>query len=342
MIRICILLIGFLNFAAPDSWVEELEKEIEQTEQSFSGNLSVYVKNLNDNQTLNYKTDEFRYLASMIKIPVAIAILQKVEADELSLDDSLVLKKSDFVDGAGDLLYEKPGATFTLRDILLQMIKNSDSVATDMLIRLMGEDNFNDHIHKHLSSDGIRPITTILQVRYDAYNEIHPDVSTLSNMDIIRINGASTHAGRVEKIMELLDLSENDLKAKSIDEAFRRYYKSNLNSAKPETMGILLEDLYTGKLLSEKNTQFLLNAMQQITTGDDRIIAGLPDDFQFAQKTGTQIKQMSNMGIIYKAEQEDNAPVIVVAFAENYDSQDEAEDIFRQVGKLLSQTVLQE
>lgn len=338
---ILIILVGFLQCGTQNSWVDELKSEIVQIEKAFSGNLGIYVKDLGENRAMTHKADQYWYLASTVKIPVAIAILQKVEAGELSLDDTLTLSREDFVDGAGDLLYAQPGSTFTVKTVLQKMIKNSDSVATDMLIRLMGVDAFNEHIRKYIMPDGIQPLTTILQVRYDAYSEIHPDVASLSNMDIIRINSADSRDGRYKRIMELLDLSEDELRVRTIEEAFERYYKRGLNSGKPEAMGMALEKLYKGELLSVEHTRLLLEAMETITTGDDRIKAGLPDDYLFAQKTGTQVKRMCNMGIIYQAGQDRSEPVVIVACAEKYDSMEEAENVLEQVGALVSRTLLQ-
>jgi beta-lactamase class A len=77
--------------------------------------MGVYLKNLNDGEEITHNTGRAWYLASTIKIPVAIAILQKVESGEMSLDEELTLRESDKVDGAGELHWTEAGGTYTLR-----------------------------------------------------------------------------------------------------------------------------------------------------------------------------------------------------------------------------------
>ncbi|MFP4605122.1 MAG: serine hydrolase [Bacteroidales bacterium] len=334
MIKMLMLFVGLFQFIQ-NSWTDQLEKQLVSIEDKMDGELGVYVKNLADGQELKFNSDEHWYFASTIKIPLGIAILQKVEAGEISLDDELTLRKTDFVDGSGDLIRQNPGKKYTIRELLIKMIKNSDSTATDMLIRLLGEEEFNEQIREHMVSKGINQITSIMQVRYDAYSEIHDNIENLSNMDIVRANSTDTRTERYNTLLEMMKIDRNDAKVGSIEEAFERYYRRDLNSGKAEAMGIILQRLYKGELLNKEHTDFLLDVMKGVTTGDRRIKAGLPQGTEFAQKTGTQIGRTCNMGIIIPDGKPEEA-IIVVTRAKGYNSLSDAEKALEDVGKLLS------
>jgi beta-lactamase class A len=330
------------DFVKPGpSWVYELEQLFGQIDENMSGNLGVFVKYLGDNRSLSYNADHNRYLASATKIPLAIAVLQKVESGELSLDDELTLMESDFVDGNGDLLWQKPGTKYTIAALMARMIQNSDNCATDMLFRLFGEEEINLRIRQTMIPEGLSRMTSILQVRHDAFSEFHENAYRLTNMDILYVNSTRSQPERVNRLMNRLSLNEDELKVKTLSEAFERYYERKLNSGNLESMGLLLERLYMGELLSEKHTGFLLDIMGGVTTGDRRIKAGLAEGYHFAHKTGTQIRRTVHVGIIYPNTLETGYPIIVAASVEQSDDLGEAEKALEEVGRSIARILMQ-
>lgn len=320
------------------TWTTQFERQLEVLDQNIPGSMGIYIKNLNDGLVLDYNAGDYWYLSSTIKIPLAIAILQRVEEGILSLDDELTLRETDFVDGAGDLAFQRPGTRYTIAELIDKMMRNSDSSATDMLMRLIGEEEFNAQIRNNMVSEGFNRITTIMQVRYDAYSEIHEKALELSNLDILQVNRIRSRPGRLAKLMELMAINESELKVKSIEEAFERYYRRNINTATMQSMGLMLERLYNGELLSEEHTQFLLDIMHGITTGDRRIKAGLPAGFRFAQKTGTQIETAANVGLIFPGNYD--KPIIISVCIKDFGDIREAEKAFETIGRLIAFTIL--
>jgi beta-lactamase class A len=321
-----------------DPWISNLEQKIAGIDENTAGRMGVYVRQAGDDGALTYNVEDPWYLSSTIKIPVAVAILQRVEAGEFSLDDELTIYRSDFVDGAGDILRQEPGSRYSIAVLLEKMIKNSDSSATDKLIRLMGEDGFNSQIRERMVSEGFNRITTILQVRYDAYSEFHENISILSNVDILYVHSTRSRPERVKRLIERMNIDESELKVSTIEEAFERYYRRGLNSASLESFGLLLERLYNGELLSEYHTAFLLETMEGITTGDRRIKAGLPPGTRFAHKTGTQIESACNVGLILR--DDGREPVIIAACVENFGDITEAEKALEYTGRVVAETLM--
>jgi beta-lactamase class A len=239
------------------------------------------------------------------------------------------LQKSDYVDGAGELQRTKPGTKFTLRALLERMLVHSDSSATDMLVRLIGPDYLNGFL-----GEGFGDFTTILQVRYDAFGELHPKAKGLSNIDFLELKRAKKLDARLGLFLGRLGLKGEELSAPSIEEAFERYYRRGLNSSSLVAYGELLEKLVRGELLNAEHTKMVLGFMKKITTGERRLKAGLPKGTEFAQKTGTQIGRICNMGVVNPS----GSALAVAACVEKFKSQAEAEDLLKRVGEALAES----
>jgi beta-lactamase class A len=319
------------------AWTAPLRAQLARIDEDTAGAVGVFVHHLGDGGRVAHAADRPWYLSSTVKVPVAIAVLQSVEQRELSLDDQVVLQQSDFVDGAGDIIWQEPGTRYSVATLIEKSIVDSDSTATDMLVRLIGEDTLNARIAEWLPDGGFGPITTILQVRYDAYGELHPGVAGLDNMELVKLRNADAGAPRLAALVEALGVPASELKMGSIDEAFERYYGGPKNSATLLAFGTLLEKLVRRELLSDAHTELLLGHMRGITTGDRRISAGLPRGTRFAQKTGTQLARACNMGVI---DADGDAPIVIAACVEKYDALPDAERAFQAIGEALGEHVL--
>lgn len=321
------------------AWLNPLSAAIGEIDRGMPGRLGVYVRRLGEDAgSLDLGDGRSWYLSSTIKVPVAIAVLERVDAGSLSLDRELELGEGDFVDGAGDMLDHHPGERFSIATLLEKSLRDSDSTATDMLIREIGEVDLNRRIRDWVGR-GFGPITTILQVRYDAYGALHPGVARLSNMDLAGLRRAGDGEARLDALAELLGVERGDLDAESIEAVFGRYYEGGANSAPLEMFADLLELLVTGELLSPGSTGLVLGHMRAVSTGDRRIQAGLPAGTDFAQKTGTQIERACNLGVI-DPERAERGATIVVACAEDYGDIAEAERAFQALGRALAEAGL--
>src|SRR5690554_4523238 len=321
------------------TWLNSLSADIAGIDAVMPGSFGVYVRRLGDDAgSLDMGDDRAWYLSSTIKVPVAIAVLEQVDAGRLSLDHEVELRQADFVDGAGDMLSRRPGERFAIATLLEKSLRDSDSTATDMLIREIGEVDLNRRIRDWVGR-GFGRITTILQVRYDAYGDLHPGVGRLSNMDLVRLRQAGDGEARLDALAGLLEVERASMDAESIEAVFGRYYETGDNAAPLEMFADMLEMLVTGELLSEEGTELLLGHMRAISTGGRRIQAGLPAGTDFAQKTGTQIARACNLGVI-NPEQVEEGATIVVACAEDYGDLGEAERAFQALGRAFAEAGL--
>ncbi|MEP1215831.1 MAG: serine hydrolase [Marinobacter sp.] len=334
---VALLVFSLGAVAQADDWRSALQKEIERIDESFPGDLGVYVRHLGTGVKVAHNTEQDWYLASTTKLPLAIVLMQKAENQGLDLEQKLTLRDADYVDGTGDLLWVDPGARYSLEELNRRSIVDSDSTATDMLIRFVGEDSLNEEV-KRLVPEGLGPITTILQVRYDAYSEVHPSVSVLTNRDFIELKTANTYRARYDMLLEKLDISASEANAGSVREAFERYYQRGINSGSLKAYGVLMEQLARGELLDEAHTEQLLGYLSEITTGDHRIAGGLPAGTPFAHKTGTQVARSCDIGLL--TPQVPDEAVIIAVCARDYAALSEAEKAYQAIGRALHESGL--
>jgi beta-lactamase class A len=312
----------------------KLAEQLQDIDDQMQGQLGVHVRHLGAGWTVDHHADRDWYLASTIKIPLGIVLLQSAEAGEWAMDDRLTLAESDYVDGSGSLLWEEPGESFSLAELSRRSIRDSDSTATDMLIRHIGERRFNETLAELPGGPGFGPITTILQVRHAAWSEVHQSARELSNMDFINLSAERDSARRHGMILDKLGIDSDQVDARSTREAFHRYYKHGRNSGSLVEFGRLLEALVRGELLDQANTAELIELMESVNTGDRRIKAGLPTGVRFAHKTGTQIDRACDIGVL-EASDPDQAIVLLVC-AEDYDRLEQAERAFAAVGRAVA------
>jgi beta-lactamase class A len=219
------------------------------------------------------------------------------------------------------------------------MLQDSDNTASNMLIRNVGLERVNDSAKAAMGGKDFQPITTLAQVRYDVYAEIHPDARKLSNLQMVQIAGAPMGPQRVDALRRALKVEAADLKAKTIEEAYARYYQTHVNSATLQAYGHMLEALTQGKLLSANSTRLMFKDMKVGIFTNYRLQAGLPRTVPFIHKTGTQFHTACHVGVINP--QNKGADGIVVATcAAELDEQKEAGLVFERVGRAITRTML--
>ena len=265
-------------------------------------------------------------------------MLQQVDAGKIRLGDRVTLQDTDKIE-AGQLVWRKTGSSFTISELLNKMLGISDNTAANMLMRVVGEAQVNASARAAMGTEGFSKITTLAQVRYDVYAELHPDARKLSNAQLVQIASVPQGPQRVENVRNTLGISGSALNAKTMDEAYARYYKTGANAATLQAYGNMLEKLVTGKLLSPQSTQRLFTEMKINIFTNYRVQAGLPRSVRFIHKTGTQYRRACHSGVI-NPENGGKQAIIVAVCAADIDEQKDAGKVFEQVGRAITQNVL--
>lgn len=313
-------------------WKEKMTRELAKVSKE-KGELGVFVKDLSTGEEFSFGADKTWYLASGVKVPVAIELLRQVEGKKFSLEDTLRLKESDLIDGNGETNFQKIGTDLTLRYLLEQMIIHSDNTASDLLIRKVGLRNVNATVAR-LVSAGFHEITTLSDVRRFAYSGIHPSAMKLRNLEIRLLKEEADDQSKMRKLASILQLPQERTHGKSLQGAFAAYYARNLNSASLAAYGELLRRLAAGEALDAAGTSLLLGIMQRVETGKNRIRAGLPRGLVWAHKTGTQYARVCDFGLAWKPENPGHK-VVIASCASGFATTAKAEATLKRLGKIV-------
>lgn len=316
------------------SWQIQLEKEFTELEKQYPNQIGLYLKDLNTGEEYSLHGDESMYLASTVKVPIAIEVLAQVDAKKLSLEDKVTITLDDYVDGNGPLKTMKPGDQVSIRYLIEQMIVYSDNMASDMLIRTVGLDKINTLAQKLMP--GSAPITTLKDVRRHIYSELHTSAFELPGKNFMELNSIQDPNAKLEKFASFIRSGKEQMNRKNIHEAYEAYYHKGLNSASPRNYSKVLEMLWEGKILAPSSQDFLVKTMLKTETGKNRIKAGLKHPWVFAHKTGTQYQRIVDVGYIWNPKNINRKPIIVVSFVKNINQKKVSARLLEKVGKVIS------
>jgi beta-lactamase class A len=111
-----------------------LHRTLDSLVKHYHGVLGYSIHNLDSGERLTLRGDETFPTASLIKVPILVALFDLVDKGMISLDDQLTLLKIDQVPGSGVLQYMHPGMVLSVRDAAVLMSILSDNTATNLLL----------------------------------------------------------------------------------------------------------------------------------------------------------------------------------------------------------------
>jgi len=132
-----------------------LQNNIEKIIKSEKGKFAIAFKNLEDGQLILINEMEEFHAASTMKTPVMIEAFKKSFENEISLDDTILVKnefksiadgslfKLSSFDDSDKKTYEKIGGYLSLRELIYEMITISSNFATNLVIDYIGHEDIN-------------------------------------------------------------------------------------------------------------------------------------------------------------------------------------------------------
>jgi beta-lactamase class A len=117
-------------------------------------NISIYFELLNTGANIATNKDLAIWPASLMKIPIAMAVMKKVEKGQWRLDNELILYDEDKDDKFGQLYKEPAGKRFTIESLPNEMLVNSDNTARTIFMRNLDKEEI-DEVLLHLGIDDI-------------------------------------------------------------------------------------------------------------------------------------------------------------------------------------------
>lgn len=116
--------------------------------------ISIYFEYLPTGASISVNKDEKIWPASLIKIPVAMAAMKKVQDGTWKLSNELVIMDEDKDRDYGTMYKEPTGSTHTVESFLENSLINSDNTAHFVLLRNLDASELED-VYIHLGLDDI-------------------------------------------------------------------------------------------------------------------------------------------------------------------------------------------
>ncbi len=104
---------------------------------------------LADGWHVGLREDELFPTASVIKVPLLVALFEESLAGRADLAERVTYRAAEKVPGSGVLQDLDDGLTLTLRDLAMLMITVSDNTATDLLLARVGKERVEAAMGRH-------------------------------------------------------------------------------------------------------------------------------------------------------------------------------------------------
>jgi len=277
------------------------------------GTLGIAVLDLTSGQSTRINAGRAFPMMSVFKAPVAAAVLARVDDGSLSLQQTVTITRGQVQGGSAipsiGAHFHGEQMTFTVEQLLKAAVSESDNTAVNALIRTVGGPGVvMAYLHSH-GIEGMRVDTDeagIAQVFY------------------------GLRPGETESAQDSDEAVEHRRKL-----GYQAFLADPRNCATPDAAIVFLRKLAGRELLSPASTQRLL-ALMDAQTIPNRLRAGIPNDLQFADKTGTsgafdgRTGAYNDIGIIRWP---DGRQVLIAAFLLDSRASDEQAALFADIAR---------
>ena len=117
---------------------KKLQQQVQDMTAGFKGDVGIYVKDLHTGKTVSMNADSIFPTASMVKVPILIGIIDKLNKGELKYHQELTYKDSLFYAGSDLLASLKHNEKVELSKVIMLMLTTSDNTASLWLQSLAG------------------------------------------------------------------------------------------------------------------------------------------------------------------------------------------------------------
>jgi beta-lactamase class A len=106
--------------------------------QGFNGDVGIYIKEIKTGKVVSINADTIFPTASIVKVPILLGVVDKIEKGELAYDSAYVYRDSLLYEGEDILGSFKDGEKIILKKIMMLMLTTSDNTASLWLQKLAG------------------------------------------------------------------------------------------------------------------------------------------------------------------------------------------------------------
>jgi len=140
-------------FTIAQKTVKKLETKLKEAVSGYNGDIGVYIKNLRTGKTVAINADTIFPTASIVKVPILLGIMDKIQKGELKYDEEIIYKDSLLYEGEDILGSFKSNEKIALKKVMMLMLTTSDNTASLWLQSLAGS---GTRINEILDSMGLK------------------------------------------------------------------------------------------------------------------------------------------------------------------------------------------
>ena len=117
---------------------KKLHAKVKEMIEGFKGDIGIYIKNLRTGKIVAINADTVFPTASIVKVPILVGVMDKIEKGELTYNQDLVYKDSLLYAGVDILGSFKNNEKIVLKKVMMLMLTTSDNTASLWLQSLAG------------------------------------------------------------------------------------------------------------------------------------------------------------------------------------------------------------
>lgn len=250
---------------------KDLAKKIQAIEKKNNTIIGITAIHIEDNTKIAHNNNQRFFMASTIKVPIALAFLHRVDEKQESLNRVIKMDSKNSVPGSGSLyhIFEKKKLNMSTQQILKHMLVNSDNSASDTILHAA---NGPKYVTQYMATLGLKNILvnrSILEMFLDT-----------NHVDHALLKQGARPVFSWQKLFNNVPLSQKV-------SSWQKFQNDNRDTTTSDEMAKLLVKLQKNEVLSEASTKLVIKIMEECRTGRSRIKGLLPGGVKVAHKTGT-------------------------------------------------------
>ena len=251
-------------------------------ERRSGGKLGFAAIHIESGWRTEYGGDVTYPMASVAKLPMALAFLRDVERGRYRLDSVVQLTRGDHRPGLSRIYHramKDSAGRVQIHHLLASMLIESDNTASDYILRLAGGPAVAQKLMSELGLDeiNISSYEGELILKWAGVDPLSSDSAWTRDRIYTKIQDAGKPAWEHAQTMLVDDPSD---------------------AAPPGALARLLVEIADGNVLDQPMTDTVLAIMSRAVTGKTRIPGLLPPGTPVAHKTGTIGSVANDVGII--------------------------------------------
>ncbi|ABY94143.1 MULTISPECIES: serine hydrolase [Thermoanaerobacter] len=127
---------------------QELKNNIQALISQYPGKYGVYFIDLNTGQTFEINGYDSFIAASTYKVPLNFYLYTLITDGKIDPNMKVQYTQADYEGGAGSIQADPVGSYYTIRELSRRSIEESDNIASNMIMRIVGRDNYIKFMEK--------------------------------------------------------------------------------------------------------------------------------------------------------------------------------------------------